>query len=221
MDHRLSRRDLIAGGLLLLPGCAEFSDRSPYWATIRRLAPGQGDDIRSEILKRAKEIPYASVEVGFGRAPQALMVLESFGDGGTFNWAGAGNQLMRTFGPVVIKLVGLEIDLTDTLLSSEWRADVREMVGRRVSRQVRYRADREVIVNLDSRFEIKGFENVELLDGPKTLMRVSESVSQSGQIRFRNHYWVEEESGFCWKSRQTPIPTLPVLSLRVLRAPRR
>lgn len=173
------------------------------------------------IRKRARELPFASIEAGFGGGAQALMVLEAFGPDGTLDWGGANGQLITTRGPIVTRLIGLEIELTDTSLGSDWRPDLREMIGRRAVRQARFRADRVVEVEMASRFEIDGEDDVELLAGPKRLLRIQETVSSGGQPRFANHYWVERDSGFCWQSRQTPVPTLPVLQLRIMKRPNR
>lgn len=219
MDPNLSRRGMLLGAAAVLPGCMEFSDRSPYWATIKRAVPQRDGSMASAIRQRARELPYASIEVGLGGSAQALMVLESVAADGTLNWAGADNQLLSTYGPLVVRLVGLEIELSASLLGTDWSTDLRAMIGRRASRQVRYRADRTVELNLQSKFAFDGEDEIQLLDGPKRLVRVSERVFSDGVFRFRNRYWVDQLSGFCWKSKQTAIPTLPSLRTRIMKRP--
>jgi len=202
--------------MALTPGCTEFSDRSPYWATIRRIVPNRMSK-EAQISQRARELPYASLEIGFGSAPQALMVLESVAVDGTLNWAGSSGQLITTHGPLVTRVLGLDVELFATTLGGEWQMDLRAMVGRQVSRQLRFRADRQVDLQFDSTFERDGMVTVDLLDGPRDLLRIHERVSAAGKHRFSNSYDVDPLTGFCWSSRQTAIPAFPALRLKVMR----
>jgi hypothetical protein len=220
MPSRISRRHLLLGTVAAAAGCTEFSDRTPYWATLRRSVAGGGNKAAATAAaNRAAELPYASVRVKFAGAPPALFVLEAIAADGTLNWAGRSNQSISTYGPWVTRLIGADIELQGTTFGVDWSPDLRAMLGRTAIRQVRFRADSLVEAELSSRFAIGDDESVDLLAGPRVLRRVDEHVSARGRRRFTNNYWIDPVDGYCWKARQRPIPTLPAFETLIMKRP--
>lgn len=216
----LSRRSLLslAAGASVA-ACVPFKNTSPFWGT---MAAGVGQGAKGTAISRdyTARLPYASMLAWFDGAPQALLVLAEKLPDGRLVWHSAERQSIVTEGPYVAAALGFDVELRGTRFDRRWNGNPLALVGTNAERTLDIFADgRRVQVPLQSRFERRGSEQLELLKVPYTLERVAEKVRSGGRQRFVNDYWVEASSGRTWKSRQTIIPTLPRFNIEVMKYP--
>lgn len=219
INRDVSRRNIMGiaiGGMAA--ACVPFEKTSPFWGTIgagfrsSNAAPIDPDYV--------KKLPYASMLAWFEGGPKALMVLGEVTGDRRLTWYSAERQSLTTFGPFVVGLLGLDIELRGTILPDAWRANPLELVGAKLTRSLDVLAEGDrVQVPLTSTFEPAAVERVEILGVTRELRRVSEKVRYGGRTRYRNDYWVDTASGRCWKSRQIAVPTLPPLNLEITKYP--
>ena len=156
----------------------------------------------------------------FEGGPKALIVLGEVTGDRRFTWYSAERQSVTTFGPFVVGLLGLDIELRGTIFGGGWTANPLDLVGARLTRSLDVLAEGErVQVPLTSTFQTKGTESVEILGVTRQLRRVTEMVRSGGRPRYSNDYWVDPATGRCWKSRQIAVPTLPALNLEITKYP--
>lgn len=213
-----SRRGIlsIAAGSLL-SACASFRDRSPYWATIAAgFDPPDGLKISREYTDK---LPYASMQAWFEGGAKALIVLADKGEDGRLNWHSAERQQITTWGAFVVRSIGTDLELRDTILNGDWKRDPRAMRGERMTRILDILAEGDRIqLPLWSTFKGRGTERREILGRPYDLERVDEVVRDRKRVRYSNSYWLDGE-GRCWKSRQIVVPRLPHLNIEILKYP--
>lgn len=198
--------------------CVPFEKTSPFWGTIGAgFRPGAGGAIDPEYVRK---LPYASMIAWFKGGPKALVVLGEVSGDRRFTWHSAERQSLTTFGPFVVSLLGLDIELRGTIFGGGWQANPLDLVGARLVRTLDVLADGgRWQVPLTSTFQAREIDKVEILGSTRHLRRVVEKVSYAGRRRYSNEYWVEPSTGRCWKSRQVAVPTLPVLNLEIAKYP--
>lgn len=202
----------------LLSGCAAAS-RSPFFGTLanfRRSATPPLDP--SEI----EASPYASMQAWFKGNSKALLVLGEYQANDRLVWYSADKQSLTTWGPFILRVLGLEVSVRDTLLSGPWSKDLRSMIDRSVEKAVNFQTkSRVVTMRTRSTFRSADLESISLLNGSRMLRRIEEHVVADGAHRFTNVYWIEDASGFCWKSQQLVIPTMTPFNIEITKAPKR
>lgn len=203
---------------LALAGCASFGKSSPFWGTIAAGFSGNGKPAVTR--EYAQSLPYASMFAWFKGAPPALIVLAEFAPDGRWIWASADRQSIITFGPFVTGMIGFELELRGVQLAGKWQRSPLALVGQELGRVLDVVAEGDrVNVAMTSRFSLGKTEVVEIFGQDKRLQIVDERVRADGRTRFYNRYWVDAADGRCWKSRQTPIPTLPEFNIEVVKFP--
>jgi hypothetical protein len=213
-----SRRALLGGLLTGLAACTSLEKSSPFWGTIGAgFRPRSASSIDPDYVRR---LPYATMQAWFDGGAKALVVLGDVSSDRRLTWFSAERQSLTTFGPFVVRLLGLDLELRSTILGGGWHANPLEMAGRKLTRSLDVLAEGDrVQVPLVSSFVSGATENVEILGTTRRLQRVHERVEYAGRRRFSNDYWVDVPTGRCWKSRQIVVPTLPPLNLEVTKYP--
>lgn len=205
---------------LAVAGCAQFSRNSPFWGTLRAGVEGGVDKPEPISREYTDKLPYASMLAWFDGSPPALIVLAEATPDGRWVWNSAQRQAVIGFGPLIVGMLGFDIDLRGTRLNGSWDRNMLRHVGRSLTRVLDVAAEGDrVQVPLRSQFRRGGTEDVEILGVSYRLDVVHERVSAEGRHRFTNRYWVNPEDGRCWKSVQTVIPTLPKFHTEVLKYP--
>ena len=169
----------------------------------------------------ADSLPYASMLAWFDGSPKALIVLAEIQPENIWTWRSAERQSITTFGPFVISLLGLDLELRGTRFQGNWTSNPLDLVGRDLGRtlDIAFEGGRRQ-VPLTSRFSASKPAKVVMIEERRHLVReVHEVVSSDGKARHINRYWVEEPTGRCFKSEQTAIPTLPMLNTEILKYP--
>lgn len=203
---RLSRRrclGLIAASTLpasALSGCALVNTDSPYWATVAAVGGlGSGSPVTRE---QADALPYASILAWLEDSSKAFMVLGEIGGNGAQYYYSQTRQILVTRGPFLVQTVGLPGDLTRTRLVDDKVPDLRRLAGQEWVRFIDIQAAGLFDLAVRGRWKDMGEETVTILDRPYRLSHLREQVEIAGMKPFENHYWIDPQTGFCWKSRQ-------------------
>lgn len=203
---RLSRRrclGLLAASTLpagILPGCALVNTESPYWATVAAVGGFGGD--APVTRAQADALPYASILAWLDGGAKAFMVLGEIGQNGALYYYSQSRQVLVTRGPFLVQTVGLPGDLSRTRFVGDKVPDLRDLVGKEWVRHVDIQAAGLFELPVKGQVTLVGTESVTILDQPRTLTHLREKVTAGGLKPWENDYWIEAETGFCWKSRQ-------------------
>jgi len=212
------RRDL----LVLLSGAAVAgcTSSSPFWGTLAASVTGGAAGAPEISRAYTDKLPYASMLAWFDGSPKALLVLGEVLPGGRLVWHTADRQTITTFGPFVVSAIGFDNELRSVALQGGWVANPLQMAGRRATRviDVAIEGERHQVA-LESRFAVGQIDDIEILDRPYRLKRVSERVIHDKRVRFENEYWVDTADDRCWKSRQTIVPGVPRFNIEILKYP--
>ncbi|MDO9488353.1 MAG: YjbF family lipoprotein [Sphingomonadaceae bacterium] len=211
------RAFLSLASLGALAGCAGFSRSSPFWGT---MAAGVDPNKTSNVTREyADTLPYASMAAWFSGSPKSLLVLAEYAPGGRLVWQSAERQAIVTDGAFVVRALGTELELRDTSFAPAV-PDLRRADGVRSERWFDVAVEnRRVRFGARSKFHVGSVKTVDVFGEDRRLLRVSESVSSDGKPRYSNDYWIDEADGFCWKSRQIVVPTLPPLNIEIVKRP--
>lgn len=174
------------------------------------------------VLTRAEldEIPYATITVAFGESARAIL-LPLADNGGYLDYRDASNRGIRMLGGAVAASEGLGLNLEavrhdrrDPVAYPRPLADWPESVFREY--QYRVREGEDYGITLACTYRVVVRETVEIVEINFDLARVSEvCTNQLRQVV--NTYWVEEETGFIWKSEQWLGPVLGHARIEVIR----
>ncbi len=215
IKHLTRRHAIMAAAALGLSSCSTGLGRSAFWSTVSASIAGRAGE-SPVTQERIASIPYASIAAGFAGATPAMLILGEIEVDGSHVWYASRKQLIATWGPFVTRVIGIEIDLVGVEFGAGWTKDLRLMVGKRVQRTLTFGTDRRVTATETSRFSIGGVDDIEIYGRKLRLRKIVERVSAEGVHRFSNHYWIDD-TGFCWKSQQTVIPTAGPFNIEVLR----
>lgn len=167
----------------------------------------------------AETLPYASMAAWFSGAPKSLLVLAEYSPGDRLTWQSAERQAIVTHGAFVVRALGTELELRDSRFTPAI-SDLRRADGMRSERWFDVAVEnRRVQFETRSRFRVGSVKSVDVFGEERRLLHVSEAVSSAGKPRYENDYWIDEADGFCWKSRQIVVPTLPPLNIEIVKRP--
>ena len=218
MVESLSRRHLLvsAAGLGVAACAADTKNTSPFWATVTNNRPQKAD---ADIRAYADALPYPSMLFWFDGQARSLIVLGKDGADEHRTWYTADKQAVTTFGPFIIGAIGTEIELRQTIFGEGWSSDVRNLVGKSLSRQtVVAQRGTETTATLASRFSDAGKTTIKVLGKPVPAQRIDEAVVADGRVRIGNSYWVDPETGNWLQTRQQVIPLMPPAHTVMLKA---
>ena len=179
----------------------------------------KGDDLnltREDITR----IPYASIAVRFSDYAQSLLILGRY-DGDDLHWISTEREVLVTRHGRLVKTYGLPDD------SRETRFMTYDPVGKPIAAAAPETACLRTIdleprhvdgIVIRSRFENAGRETLTILDATlPTEMWIESNIAPDLDWSFTNRFWVDEKSGYVWKSLQYLSPRLPPLEIIVYR----
>ena len=173
-------------------------------------------------LTRAElnRIPFATIAVSSNGGQRAYLVPLA-DNGGYLDYRDAANNSVRMLGGAVAGFESAGYDLDGVLYDqndpiahkkplSQWPAQIwREY-------QFAVRHFDPWIISLNCVFRPRGRETIEIAEVKVEVMRVDE-VCNNARRQVTNIYWVEEESGFIWMSRQWLGPKIGEVLIEVIR----
>lgn len=215
----LPRRQLLS--LLsgsLATACTTF-DKSPFWQTMAAGVKPPKSATPQITREYADKLPYASMMAWFDNGPRALLVLSEFEPNDRLTWHSAQRQSITTYGPLIVRALGTEIELRNTIFSGPWSSNLNDLTGNRLERQLDIAVEGErVQLVLESRFTSAAIEEVDILGRKYSLRHYREKVRSDGKPRYENSYWSDDQNR-CWKSRQIITPRLPHFNIEILKYP--
>lgn len=211
----------LTGGLA---GCSSSQDNS-----FQRLgALARGAFVDAEAGAPAPEpgraeldrIPFATIALAFGGGPRTFLVPVA-DNGGYLTYLDAGNRGLAMFGGAVSGTKALGRDIAAVRHQPDDPVAYPTALAnwpRQVYRDYQFapRDGAEYSITLSCAFERLASETVEIVEIDFDVVRISE-VCTNARRQVTNTYWVEEESGFIWKSRQWLGPYIDQATIEIIR----
>lgn len=174
---------------------------------------------RERTRAELNEIPYATIGVAFGGGTAYLVPIAD--NGGYLDYRDASGRSIRMHGGALAATEGLGVDLEavrfaqdDPVAHQTELADWPARIFREY--QFRKRSGPQYGITLACKYETLARETIEIVEILFDVVRVSEvCTNQARQVV--NTYWVEEENGFIWKSRQWAGPTIGHVTIEIIR----
>lgn len=199
----------------LLPACTPASLGA--FRTLAAVLPATGSSISREAVEAS---PYFQVEAVTGDS-HAVLQLERV-SGHYQYWVSAEQESLVIADGLIRRTTGLPENLGQTRFIG---ADPFAAGLHTITADVR--SERELDIGTDrlgiragSLLHVAGTEPVQILGETRPLLRIDETV-RAPAIGFSatNHYWIDPDDGFVWKSTQTPLPgfTVTLTALRPYR----
>ena len=215
------RRTLALAALLLLGACSSSgtSGYSQYYQVLRdSVAASFGD---GRITKdQAAAIPYATMGYRLNGGNEQLVVLATDANGEQL-WTSAAHIVIVTRGGRITRTVGLEHDISRMVPKV---GDKLPAIAAALKGDLRYTRLQDFPsaydVTLACTLSHKGAQTVTILGRAIATARIDESCqSANPKWSFVNNYWIDPETGLCWRSRQHIGPQGDVIDAEILRPP--
>ncbi len=217
------RRIFALAALLLVGACSSSgtSGYSQYYQVLRdSVAASFGD---GRITKdQAAAIPYASMGYRLNGGNEQLVVLATDANGEQL-WTSAAHVVIVTRDGRIARTVGLEHDISG--MASKVGDKLPEIAAAlngdlRYIRLQNFPSLPAYDVALNCTLSHKGTQTVTILGRGIATFRVDEVCSSTNPKQsFTNSYWIDPETGLCWRSRQQIGPQGDVVDTEILRPP--
>lgn len=205
--------------LLGVHGCTELSRSAVDSARLSMHRQAHVDPTAAEVAAK----PFYQMQAS-GPQGSAVLILGNV-DGQRQAWYGAHQTVLFLDHGRVVETTGLGEDLDGVQLPADdpFTRGLQHLTAPRV---YHYRVDwspgYRYGVPIEARLIPAGKTQITILGTRHEVLRVDEQVSApSAHFSATNHYWVDPQDGFVWKSEQqvTPSIRLALLSLRPYRQP--
>lgn len=207
---------------LLLGGCTSGgnSDYQAYLQVVRQSLHqsfGSGGVTRAA----AAAVPFASMGIRLGDAPESLLVLASDTNGDQL-WTSKSNIVLLTRNGRIHHTVGLHQNLS--ALSATVGSNLNPALALKNPAMNSLSADFADIgvyaAAITCRMAAQRQETIVILGKAISTIRVDEACrSPSLRWNFTNQYWVDPESGFVWRTQQHVHPRGDILRTEIFRPP--
>jgi hypothetical protein len=172
--------------------------------------------------EQAAAIPYASLGYAVDGGNQDLLVLAT-DSGGDLLWTSAAHIVIVTRNGRIVRTVGLGRDLSN--VTSRDKSGIPPVAAaiRAPFSSTRLEDFPDLGlygVRVSCRTTLAGRQSVKILGQAIAALRVEESCnSQNPDWSFTDSFWVDNDSGFVWKSRQHVHPKGPLVEIEIFRPP--
>ena len=157
------------------------------------------------------------MKLKIGKGPAGLMILESV-SGNKYTWVSSDGIYLSLMEGRIVKAYGLQNNLTNFQSADPTFKELLTNESLPESRMRYISLDNPEAIDLPIQvtYTTVGIENIKILDNNYELMQIEERVENTYlRWKFTNSYWVDPETGFVWKSRQTIAPNLPSFFMKV------
>jgi hypothetical protein len=212
------QRSALGWLLIALPlaSCAlESSDTAQISMKLYQSVIGHGTKVAHDA---AAAVPFASIGVEAGSSDQTMLVLgtNNFGDLAFYS---ANHIMIMTNHGRIVATAGLPNNLNRLQISNKsMLPEFAPSVGAHYQLFYDFGDLGLYSMNANCTSNDGGPENIEIL-GTKIRTRhiVEDCNMASIGWSFENEYWTDADSGYIWRSVQSPHPKLPALTIEVLR----
>lgn len=166
------------------------------------------------------QIPYATIAFSSGGGPRAYLVPLA-DNGGYLDYRDEAGNSVRMLGGAVAGLEvvghdldGVRYDRADPIAHPRPLAHWPAQIWREYQFSVRHLGP--WIISLNCVFQQRGRETIEIVEISFDLTRVNE-VCTNARRQVTNTYWVDEDTGFIWKSAQWIGPKIGQVLVEIIR----
>ncbi|MCY1516734.1 putative lipoprotein GfcB [compost metagenome] len=208
------RHAALAAAALSLCACNPLMKAS--WDTLR--AATSGPQPLELTQAQVDAVPYYQIKLQAAPGGEAVMALVRQ-QGDLQFWVASTRQVLMMRDGLVVRTTGFGSNLAASRLSTDspFASGLHRVVDGATSRRwVDYADGYQVGIPLQSRFEKKGLEQLDILERSYSLLRVDEHVSAPLiGLDAVNSYWVDPADGFVMASRQQVTPELQVVITQI------
>ena len=218
----LNRVFLLASCLSLI-GCSSIPDNvAGSWRysfeTFKSALFGYEDfPITRELIDN---IPYASIRLKIGKGPAGLLILENK-ERKKNTWLSADQVTIVEREGKIIRTLGLTNNLTSIRPQSVNYVEFVKNKDNPVYKSF-ISLDNPEVFELELKVKVlnKGLEEIEIVDKKYSLIHfIEEKENRYLRWKSKDHYWVDPEDGFVWKSIQNIAPNIPPILIEVTKKP--
>lgn len=195
-------------------GCSTLSSTSIHMLELAMHGPS---DAAAPTAAKAAAVPYA--QLGITTKTSSAVLILGYVDHGRMTWYSAGKEIVFTRHGVVVKTWHLHPDILATRLpaDSPFVTGLEHLTAPVTTTRTLDLPDYRYGVLATSELVPAGLHDVSILDTVHRLLRIDEHL-RAPSIDFvaDNAYWVDPDTGFVWKSRQT-LPGGKTLTLTTLK----
>ncbi|MNM67779.1 putative lipoprotein GfcB precursor [compost metagenome] len=204
----------LAAAALSLCACNPLMKAS--WDTLR--AATEGPQPLELTQAQVDAVPYYQIKLQANPGGEAVMALVRQ-QGGLQFWVASTHQVLMMRDGLVVRTVGFGHNLAATRLAADTPFSIglhKVADGTTSQRWVDFADGYQVGIPVQTSFEKKGLEQIDILGRSHTLLRVDESLSAPvGGLDAVNSYWVDPADGFVMASRQQVTPELQVVITQI------
>lgn len=176
-------------------------------------------EITPEIVK---EIPYASLKMKIGDGPAGLVILQEVNNN-IYTWASADNVIFSIRNGRIIETHGLinnVMNVTSALSDETFPIKGSEYQSNDFVRVLSLSKPRVNSLTIKVKKNIIGQKVIYILGKEFKTLLIEETITNDYiGWRYNNYFWVDEETGFVWKSIQQIAPNLPAIKIEILKKP--
>ena len=216
-------RVLLLASCLSFIGCSSIPDNvAGNWRysfeTFKSALFGYEDfPITRELIDN---IPYASIRLKIGKGPAGLLILE-IKERKKNTWLSADQVTIVEREGKIIRTLGLTNNLTSIRPQSVNHVELVKNKDSPVYKSF-ISLDNPEVFELELKVKVlnKGLEEIEILDKKYSLIHfIEEKENRYLRWKSKDHYWVDPEDGFVWKSIQNIAPNIPPILIEVTKKP--
>ena len=172
--------------------------------------------------EQAAAIPYASLGYNLEGGNQDILVLAT-DSGGDLLWTSSAHVVIVTRDGRIVRTVGLGQDLSNTTSRDQKGLPPPAAAIRTPFSSTRLEdfADQNLYgVRVSCQAKLAGRQNIRILGQGIATIRVDESCnSRNPDWSFTNSFWVDQDSGLVWRSRQHVHPQGVPVEIEIFRPP--
>ena len=216
-------RVLLLASCLSFIGCSSIPDNvAGSWRysfeTFKSALFGYEDfPITRELIDN---IPYASIRLKIGKGPAGLLILE-IKERNKNTWLSADQVTIVEREGKIIRTLGLTNNLTSIRPQSVNHVELVKNKDSPIYKSF-ISLDNPEVFELELKVKVlnKGLEEIEIVDKKYSLIHfIEEKENRYLRWKSKDHYWVDPEDGFVWKSIQNIAPNIPPILIEVTKKP--
>ena len=217
----------VAGGALVLmaAGCSSSNSGNTSYAqffqVVRQSWAASFGEVRVT-REQAAAIPYASLGYRLDSGNQGILVLAT-DSGGDLLWTSSAHKVIVTREGRIVRTVGLGRDLSNLTSRDQSGLPPVAAAVRAPFSSTRLEDFPDLGlygVRVSCRTTLAGRQSVKILGQTIATLRVDESCnSRSPDWSFTDSFWLDQGSGFVWRSRQHVHPKGSLVEIEIFRPP--
>lgn len=219
----MEKRKLIYLSLLFIFGCSSLPDNvAGSWKYSFQAVKGAIFGYEDYPITRdlVNNIPYASMRLKIGKGAAGLLILEAK-EGKINTWVSSDEIRIVEKNGEIIRTIGLINNLTSirshdiNLFNQINNKDIKE-----IKKYISLDNPEVFDLNLSIKIFNEGIEEIEILDKKYSLIHfILEKENRYIRWKVKDHYWIDPQNGFVWKTIQHISPDSPPILMEITKKP--